>query len=382
VNTTVVRIYESELACIAHETSLHPKIETGGSLFGLWTHHGNPTILLASRPGQRAVRQTTQFEQDAHAHRIIEQVLVEHHGTQAIGLWHSHHRLGLHELSGGDIRRTMQFARRTQRERFCDVLCYFSEGFRRDSRSADVTVKPYVYVDAGNGRRAPTSFVVLPGLSPIRAALQAQRLPRDVVAEFNVAFKAPPERWEGAWRLARSVELANREGDDAPVESGRHFWQRPWGRTERAPDRASAAAPEPAAEAPEPPAPDPPKPQASLPAPSTAGDEFPYPIADLEDYIINQLEPALRGAPSGVGCELEPIEDGTALRLTLLSATRTEEHVLDLGWDGKSSVITRHVVRLAMASGPQDVLAQGEVRSAPDGIKRIFQIIDRAAGGR
>lgn len=423
---SVVRIYESEMSCLVHETASHPDIETGGSLFGLWTDGGNPTILLASRPGPRAVRQVTTFEQDVETHRLIERLLVDNFGAQSVGLWHSHHHLGLHELSGGDIRRTMTFARRARRTRFCDLLSYFSDGSRRSSR-AEVTVKPYVYVDAGEGRRAPASIVVLPGMSPIRAALATQSVPAQLAAELHIAIPLPPEDWQPRWRAARSVGVADREDEDAPVsQSGRGLRLLRWGRQgtkepseqpdaqqpethrpestpaaiesrdsaqtrpddpsvrtdqerphgpERPPETSSSStAPPVSGQFPAPPAP-------ASHGPETAGSNAPsYAIPDLQRYIHELLEPALRGAPRGVSCELEPIHDGHALRLTLLSANRREEHVLELGWDGRSGVVTRHVVRLAEQPDPRDLIRHGEIHLAPDRISRVLHIIAR--GGR
>ncbi|GAB2862662.1 hypothetical protein GCM10027200_73950 [Lentzea nigeriaca] len=327
-----MRIYESELACVANETGAHTDIETGGSLFGLWTDGGNPTILLATGPGPGAIRRATQFEQDVAAHQAMEKALIETFGVQAVGLWHSHHRLGLHELSGGDLHRTMRFASRTQRTRFCDVLCYFESS----SRPAQVTVKPYVYVEASQGKRAPTEFIVLPGISPVRAALAVIEPCAKVFGRFDSPQGTGEKRTEH--RLARSVETGSRNDEDAPGEPKRTIFS--WGRSR--------------------------KPQ--------EGDS--YVIGDLQRYITEHVEPALAGAPRGVTCELEPIERGDALRLTLLSVNLGEEHQLDLGWNGKAAVVVRHVVRQSGASGPADALQEGATPLLQHQVSQVFQRLD------
>lgn len=349
---TIVRIYESELSLIIHETALYETTETGGSLFGLWTNIGNPTILLATRPGARAIRSATQFEQDSGTHRAIEEVLVSCHGVQSVGLWHSHHGLGLHELSGGDVRRTTQFARRNQRRLFCDLLCYFTRPGRGADEQPEVTVKPYVYHDASNGHRLPTSLVVLPGPSPLRGALLKQAFKRDVEEKLRFALAPPPDRWQPRWKAARSIELAQRDDEDGPVSSGGGgLW--PFHKKRPEIDGASDIF------------------DSSGPAEPEwdAGN----PIPNLESYIHKYLEPALRDIPSrGVACELEPIFDGRALRLTMISADRSAAHEHDLGWDGTHAVVTRSVARIAQDPGPKEMLGRGEVRSMRDVLQDSF----------
>src|SRR4051794_36109970 len=99
----IVRIFESELAVVIDETRHHPEIETGGSLFGLWTNAGSPTIFLATRPGPNAIHHVTQFEQDVETHYRLDEISLKQFGTQSLGLWHSHHQIGLEELSSGDV---------------------------------------------------------------------------------------------------------------------------------------------------------------------------------------------------------------------------------------------------------------------------------------
>nr|WP_042177794.1 hypothetical protein [Kibdelosporangium sp. MJ126-NF4]CEL12772.1 hypothetical protein [Kibdelosporangium sp. MJ126-NF4]CTQ98458.1 hypothetical protein [Kibdelosporangium sp. MJ126-NF4] len=329
MSPSYVRIFESELACVVHETEVNQNIETGGSLYGLWTESGNPTIMLAVRPGPHAIHQVTQFEQDATAHQAIERVLAEFCGVQAVGLWHSHHRLGLHELSGGDLRRTMRFAARNNRRRFCDVLSFIEDA---GHSSARVAVKPYVYVDAAAGKRAPTTFVVLPGVSPIRAALAASQPVAAELEQFRAALAPPPANWQPRYRLARSIEVGMRDDDDVAVPAKRGIVARIMRKPPVAGEIESAEA--------------------------SAHAKPPYGITDLPRFMSEYLEPALRSVPGDVSCELEPYDD-VYLRLNLLSPNKTEEHVLELGWDGGGPVVIRHVCQLATEPGSHDMLPTG-----------------------
>jgi hypothetical protein len=355
MSEATVRIYESELSLIVHETSKYETTETGGSIFGLWTNIGNPTILLASRPGEHAIHTDTHFEQDAGTHRMMEELMVHHHGVQSVGLWHSHHGLGLHELSGGDIRRTMQFAQRNQRKLFCDLLCYFAQRSRSANEPPEVTIKPYVYYDAANGRRRPTSIVVLPGLSPLRGALFEQGFRRDVEERLRFALAPPPERWQLRCRTARSVEQGQDGGEDRSVSSAGGFWpfhrkKSETGDTDEVPASAS---------------------------PAESRPEIRNAIPNLEAYIHNYVEPALRDIPrGGVRCELEPIFNGQALRMTLTAANRSMEHELDLGWDGAQPVVTRFVERFAQRPGEKEHLGDGEVL----GMREVLQTSFNALG--
>lgn len=96
-------IYKSELDYISRCVLDYPNIETGGDLFGFWTHSGYPVIQYVIGPGPNANHQSTFFNQDGNYLSEIGNKLRESHGLQHIGEWHSHHQLGLAEPSGHDI---------------------------------------------------------------------------------------------------------------------------------------------------------------------------------------------------------------------------------------------------------------------------------------
>lgn len=358
MNEAIVRIYESELHLILHEVSIHNNIETGGSLLGLWTSAGNPTILLASRPGRRAVRAVTQFDQDLNVHRMMEELLVEHHGVQSIGLWHSHHSLGLHELSGGDVQRTIQFARRSQRSLFCDLLCYFTDSSDGGTESPEITIKPYVYIDAGAGRRVPSSLVVMPGISPIRSALETLPVSARTADELKLALAPAPGDWQGRrWRTARSIQMAQRDDEDGKVEDRGGFW--PFRRSRQTTEVGDDSK-----------------------APRDGSTSEPtYEIPDLEWYIKHCIEKEIRVLPSSISCELEPIHGGRSLRLSLVTPGQSEQRELDLGWDGTQAVVTRYIVHRANSPGPQDIFKPGYVYSLREVLSITAKDLRKVYGG-
>jgi hypothetical protein len=98
------RLFRTDLDRMASEVLVHRDQETGGSLFGAWSHTGQPLIYAVSGPGPGARHGVASFfpSPDHMAH--LGGLLFSRAGLQHIGEWHSHHRLGLAEPSGGDIR--------------------------------------------------------------------------------------------------------------------------------------------------------------------------------------------------------------------------------------------------------------------------------------
>jgi hypothetical protein len=338
MSSPVVRIYRSEIDCIVNETAAHPDIETGGSIYGLWTDKGNATIVLAIGPGPAAKRSTTQFEQDLRTHQGVARTLLDTFGVQALGLWHSHHGLGLHELSGGDVRRTVRFAQRADQTKFCDLLTYFTRTLWHGERSSDVTVKPYVYVDAKTGRRAPTCFEVLPGVSPIRQALDRMAADKQIAPDIAETIRLP-KNLSVKTRLEQSVELGLRDDDDAPQKS-----------------RSAVA-----------------RVRDAVMPDSREEDQrpVPYGIPDLMAYTKHELEPLLKNVPPDLRIEVTPSDSGQTLRLTVTTPGH-DVHEFDLGWDGVAAVVTSHKIRKTEATSTLEGLPQGTVLGLKDYFRRIL----------
>ena len=60
-----MRMYPSELDCMSLEVLRHPRQETGGSLFGAFTHTGQPIIFAATGPGLHSRHAVARFWPDA-----------------------------------------------------------------------------------------------------------------------------------------------------------------------------------------------------------------------------------------------------------------------------------------------------------------------------
>ena len=97
-------IYADEAHRIARFVCEYPDIETGGDLFGYWTHSGAPVVSYAIGPGRGSRHHPSSFYQDADWLHDVGLRLYDQHGLQHIGEWHSHHRLGVNHPSRGDIR--------------------------------------------------------------------------------------------------------------------------------------------------------------------------------------------------------------------------------------------------------------------------------------
>ncbi|SCG74654.1 JAB domain-containing protein [Micromonospora rifamycinica] len=178
-----VTVYEADLDHIAAWVLDHPAIETGGNLFGFWTHSGSPAIQVVLGPGPGARHQSAAFFQDVDYLRDSGERLQHDHGLQHIGDWHSHHRIGLDRPSGGDAATVHRTLQTNGFPRFLTCIATLrdaddvppGEGVRRvhasDGRSArrggEVVVLHAYLFEAGRAEPRRGSWSVLSGRSPI-----------------------------------------------------------------------------------------------------------------------------------------------------------------------------------------------------------------------
>lgn len=162
---TVGAIYESELQAIGLESSRWER-ETGGDLFGVW--QDIPTIYLATRAGQKALRNSAHFRLDVDYLIKISSELSAEWGLRYFGDWHSHHRLGLHSPSAGDRNRIKRIAEKNNFGEMIELVSTFSD---RSGKDRIVQIHPFIYRNFPEANPSDLSLIVLKGLSPIREAL-------------------------------------------------------------------------------------------------------------------------------------------------------------------------------------------------------------------
>jgi hypothetical protein len=198
------RIYTSELALLYRLLAESTDRETGGELLGLWSHQGSPTIMLVTGPDTDATRTETHFLQPPAIHMMIERHMWDTFGLQVLGIWHSHHRLGLRELSKGDRVRTQHYASSHGRVRYIELLGYLDA-----ERHGEPQIRPYLYSDAQQLEESPVNILELPGRSPIRDAL---------------TLKPPPTALHRSLLLdgARSGEFAMDFGTVTSIDPASH----------------------------------------------------------------------------------------------------------------------------------------------------------------
>lgn len=200
-----MQVYRADLDNIADWVAAYPYAETGGNLFGFWTHTGNPAVQLVLGPGPRSRHESAAFFQDTDHLRTHGTLVRDAYGLQHVGDWHSHHRFGLSEPSAGDaatVHRTLEstgFARfllcvanirpaapRTGGDPRRPIIGGASRDHHRPGTDVLVTISAYLF-RAGHPSFQRGRFVVLPGESPIVAAAR-----RDSIL-------GPPARRGTAW---------------------------------------------------------------------------------------------------------------------------------------------------------------------------------------
>ncbi len=189
---TFVAIYESELQAIGLESSSW-ETETGGDLFGVWQNI--PIIYLATRAGQKAIRDNTHFRLDVDYLINISSELGSEWGLRYFGDWHSHHKLGLHSPSAGDRDRIKRIAEKNNFSEMVEFVTTFSNESRKDRV---VQVHPFIYNIFPATNPVDLSLIVLKGLSPVREALiNRKRMPEQHLESYSVfqieKIKVPQE---------------------------------------------------------------------------------------------------------------------------------------------------------------------------------------------
>lgn len=160
-------IYEGELETMARFVTDYPSIETGGDLFGFWTHTGSPVIEYVLGPGETAEHDDAAFYQESSFLKSAGAILHDLHGLQHVGTWHSHHTLGLTVPSSGDSNTMQRALDKNGFNAWLLTICNFAD------KSDRVEMRGYLYHAHGAGERRQLTWLILPGSSPVRTAMEA-----------------------------------------------------------------------------------------------------------------------------------------------------------------------------------------------------------------
>jgi hypothetical protein len=377
-----VRIYESELQVICDETLGYPDIETGGNLYGHVSYGGTPVIWLASRPAGNVYRGNVVLELDPHVTNRMQNFIWEQHGLQFLGMWHSHHQIGLYQPSEGDRRRTANFAVKWDRKFYVEILCNLPRGGaaprvevapkcdpvtdetadqeadegadegtstrkerraqareeKRRARQASqgrfpgpVILTPFAYTDAPHLVQANAEISVMPGVSPLRAALATAQLAGDFAEALRpVSGDHADLKYELRTSRADHFDTQDRFTDHAPAPEQRPQVtavpteeRRPAGSEQTSP--AIALGPD---------------------SPSDRNAQITgVAIPDMQDYLERFVAPLIAAHPSfAESAKFRP--DGSKnWVITIASHRRPARFLLVLGWNGSAPVVISSAIR-------------------------------------
>lgn len=207
-------IYQEELDHIAGWVEEYPDLETGGDLFGFWTHSGFPVIQFVLGPGQNSRHNPASFYQDREHLIKAGGILRTKHGLQHIGEWHSHHQMGLAQPSGGDEQTVFNALRQYNFPKF--LLCIAN--LRPEAESLNYGRTKYT-VNLGcflfnSTRYQVGSWVVLPDESPIR---------RDLGWREKALFTTP-RRLNKNWKIDQTTLEEQPLISTEPIEISDNVW--------------------------------------------------------------------------------------------------------------------------------------------------------------
>lgn len=204
MSEATVYIFESESMAIIAEAQRIPESETGGGLYGTFTHGSMPVIWLASGPGPKAVGNRVHFQQDPDFTSYWEAKLMEKFAVQFLGGWHSHNFLGIIHPSGGDVSTVQYYAQRHERQTSIDIIVTHDPSGNNAYRT---TPRPYFYPYAQHGHWVNTKFQILQGESPLRQLLRSEE------HSFSAGISWRTAKEEFVFRRNNSITNYEKAGD-------------------------------------------------------------------------------------------------------------------------------------------------------------------------
>lgn len=174
-----VTIFTGCLRYIAGDAYGWRDVETGGGLYGLWTHAFRPVIMLATPSGPGASNDRAHFSIDPEYVTWVNHYLQKHFGIQYIGNWHDHHELGMDHPSSGDVDQIHGVASRHNIPRMVQIVITREEHVHssqnvfgsRTTNGTHMRINTFIYPDAAQGPYERCGLKTLPDQSPIRRAL-------------------------------------------------------------------------------------------------------------------------------------------------------------------------------------------------------------------
>ena len=151
-------MFQEDIDKITSWVLQYPDLETGGSLFGLWKDERNPISHITLGPGQKCRRTPYSFFQDISYLERVGNMLTRDYMLCHIGEWHSHHRLGLYQPSGGDVSTVVR--------NFPTGVCAFLLMIVNIISPYEVKLSPYMFT--GNSIYYHGDVVAVSGRSPFR----------------------------------------------------------------------------------------------------------------------------------------------------------------------------------------------------------------------
>ena len=123
-----VTVFAGDVQFMAGDAYAHRGIETGGALYGLWSHSGRPVIMLATPAGPGACRETAHFAVNPEYVTWVNKELQKMFGIQYLGNHHDHHRLGMNHPSSGDVGQIHRLAVRYNIPRMVQIVLTHEDG--------------------------------------------------------------------------------------------------------------------------------------------------------------------------------------------------------------------------------------------------------------
>ena len=215
-----VSMYEAELNYLKWLVVQKPEIETGGDLFGLWQNEHTAIVQLILGPGRDCSRTTTSFHQDVNYLGDVGEYLTSSQGLCNIGEWHSHHRIGLTEPSGGDQKTVWRNMPEVAGGRFLLFIAHIV-GRKSDPK---VNVRCFVFNNA-TGKMVVGKIEILLSYSPLRDVMNEKYLkPRSEFAQdwdtYVDRISKQTEKWPGFPKMKNVSDQSYSEDEDDTQDEG------------------------------------------------------------------------------------------------------------------------------------------------------------------